>query len=292
MPRRLRRRRVAGERAQPRLGCEPVNDTDCTAFLQWALPRIDLRWPSFRQVRKQVCKPLVRRMHDLQLSGFAAYRARLEIDPTEWQIVDECCHITISRFFRDRGVFEFLRSRVLPEIASRAQQEARNACIWSAGCASGEEPHTLRTLWDIPASPTSDFRSGPGCGTSSAPSLKTGWTITPFGLILDRQHPASTRSRSAGSASGQKIAYVTDAADNPANRDAIIGLARHADLLFIEGAFTQADAALAAERAHLTTVAARRIAREAGVRRIEPFHFSPRYAGEEQCLPERGHCRV
>lgn len=35
------------------------------------------------------------------------------------------------------------------------------------------------------------------------------------------------------------------------------------------------------ERAHLTTAAAGRIARQAGVRRIEPFHFSPRYSGEE-----------
>jgi ribonuclease Z len=80
---------------------------------------------------------------------------------------------------------------------------------------------------------------------------------------------------------GQKVAYVTDAADTPANRCAIIELARDADLLFIEAAFAHADAALAAERAHLTTVAAGNIARAAGVRRIEPFHFSSRYAGEE-----------
>ena len=83
---------------------------------------------------------------------------------------------------------------------------------------------------------------------------------------------------------GQKIAYVTDTADTPANREAIIGLARNADILFIEAAFAQADGALAAERAHLTTAAAGRIAREAGVRRVEPFHFSPRYAGEEDRL--------
>ena len=80
---------------------------------------------------------------------------------------------------------------------------------------------------------------------------------------------------------GQKVVYVTDAADTPANRAAIIGLAHNADLLFIEAAFAQADTGLAAERAHLTTTAAGRIAREAGVRRIEPFHFSPRYGGEE-----------
>ena len=80
---------------------------------------------------------------------------------------------------------------------------------------------------------------------------------------------------------GQKIAYITDAADTAANRKAIIGLVQNVDLLFIEAAFAASDAALAAERAHLTTAAAGTIGRKAGVRRIEPFHFSARYAGKK-----------
>ena len=66
---------------------------------------------------------------------------------------------------------------------------------------------------------------------------------------------------------------MTDVADTPANRQAIIQLVRNADLLFIEAAFAEADVALAAERAHLTTAAAGSIAREAAVRRVEPFLF-------------------
>jgi ribonuclease Z len=85
---------------------------------------------------------------------------------------------------------------------------------------------------------------------------------------------------------GQKIACITDVADTPANRDAIITLAWNADVLFIEGAFAARDAELARQRAHLTTTAAGQIAREADVRRVEPFHFSPRYAGEERHLLE------
>lgn len=130
-----------------------VNDLDCTSFLQWALPQQDLRWAGFRKVRRQVCKRLKRRMAELQLTDFAAYRAHLESDPAEWRVFDECCHITISRFFRDRGVFESLRSRVLPDIAARARREGRAAQIWSAGCASGEEPYTLKILWDLEISP-------------------------------------------------------------------------------------------------------------------------------------------
>jgi len=126
-----------------------VSDTDCTALLQWALPQRELRWPGFRKVRHQVCKRLKRRMSELRLADFAAYRARLEADPAEWRAFDECCHITISRFFRDRGVFEVLRRRVLPHIAARAQREGRAARVWSAGCASGEEPYTLKIIWDL-----------------------------------------------------------------------------------------------------------------------------------------------
>jgi ribonuclease Z len=81
---------------------------------------------------------------------------------------------------------------------------------------------------------------------------------------------------------GQKIAYVTDVADTLANREAIAALAAGADTLFIEASFAAADADKARERAHLTTRAAGEIAQAAGAKRIEPFHFSPRYEGEEE----------
>lgn len=126
-----------------------MDDVDCVAFLQWALPRRELRWQGFRKVRRQVCKRLQRRMRDLHLPDLVAYQAHLIANPEEWKVFDECCHITISRFFRDRGVFDALRRRVLPSIAARAAQEGRGVRIWSAGCASGEEPYTIKILWDF-----------------------------------------------------------------------------------------------------------------------------------------------
>jgi len=124
-------------------------DADCVAFLQWALPRLGLRWQGFRRVHGQVCKRLKRRMKKLGLDGFTAYRQQLAADPDEWAMLDAMCHITISRFFRNRGVFEALGAFVLPEIAARAAREQREARFWSAGCASGEEPYTLKIIWDL-----------------------------------------------------------------------------------------------------------------------------------------------
>lgn len=83
---------------------------------------------------------------------------------------------------------------------------------------------------------------------------------------------------------GQKIGYITDVAHTAENERGIVELIRGADILFIEAPFAREDAHRAADRAHLTTDQAGRIAKLAGVKRIEPFHFSPRYIGEERRL--------
>ena len=117
---------------------------------------------------------------------------------------------------------------------------------------------------------------------------------------LPDDHPIAIRSRTSPSGEykvrladlrdlvtmtpGQRIAYVTDIADTPANRAAVVALSRNADVLFIEAAFAQRDEDLARERGHLTTAAAGQIARRSGARRVEPFHFSSRYPGEEERL--------
>ena len=126
-----------------------MRDDDCVDFLQWALPRLDKRWPGFRKVRGQVCKRIDRRLAELELTGgIDAYRTYLQEHPGEWNVLDGFCRITISRFYRDRGVFEALREHVLPALVAQVQERGDDTLhVWSAGCASGEEPYTLRILW-------------------------------------------------------------------------------------------------------------------------------------------------
>jgi len=83
---------------------------------------------------------------------------------------------------------------------------------------------------------------------------------------------------------GQKVVYVTDATFTAANSAAIVELAKGADLLFIEAAFTHEHEKRAAEKRHLTSRQAGLLAREAGVKRIVPFHFSPKHQEEEDVL--------
>lgn len=124
--------------------------SECIEFLQQMLPRLRLRWPGFRKVRGQVCKRVRHRLQELALADVAAYRAYLESHPAEWEVLDGMCHITISRFYRDKGVFDFLARQVLPEIARMVLESGEKTLrCWSAGCASGEEPYTLALLWQL-----------------------------------------------------------------------------------------------------------------------------------------------
>ena len=127
-----------------------MEDNDCIRFLQWLLPQFNMRWKGFRKVRRQVCKRIDRRIRELKLSGCSAYRDYLADHPMEWKLLDGMCRITISRFYRDRSVFSRIGSDLLPRIIDEMSgTQERTIRIWSAGCASGEEPYTLALLHHI-----------------------------------------------------------------------------------------------------------------------------------------------
>jgi len=83
---------------------------------------------------------------------------------------------------------------------------------------------------------------------------------------------------------GQKLAYVVDAVYHSENARRIVDLARAADTLFIESVFLDRDMERAAARFHLTARQAGTLARSAGVTRLVPMHFSPRYSDEPDVL--------
>jgi len=78
------------------------------------------------------------------------YRAHLEHTPTEWQVLDGLCRVTISRFYRDKMVFAILEQEVLPALCRTAlARGAHRLRVWSGGCGSGEEPYTVSLLWAL-----------------------------------------------------------------------------------------------------------------------------------------------
>jgi chemotaxis protein methyltransferase CheR len=126
-----------------------MKDSDCIHFLQWALPRMKMRWQGFRKVRGQVCKRIQRRIAEIGLISITDYRTYVQNNHEEWLLLNSLFRITISRFYRDRGVFDHLHRETLPRLAEMALARGDSSIVcWSIGCASGEEAYTLKIIWE------------------------------------------------------------------------------------------------------------------------------------------------
>lgn len=69
-----------------------------------------------------------------------------QTDHPEWERL--ISHLTIGEtyFFRDRAQFQALQHHVLPEIIERKGPFVQQLRIWTAGCATGEEPYSIAIL--------------------------------------------------------------------------------------------------------------------------------------------------
>lgn len=114
--------------------------------LRSLLAHLDRPWAGFRKVRKGIKKRLHRHMRRLGCENMGEYLALLELQPEQRAVCEGCLAVTISRFFRDRRLWEAMQERLLPELIRRFGDGLR---IWSAGCAGGEEPYSLAMIWHL-----------------------------------------------------------------------------------------------------------------------------------------------
>ncbi len=83
-----------------------------------------------------------RRMAVHRLEKLEDYLRYVEANPPELEVLYRDILIGVTNFFRDRGVFEEIKTTVLPRIFDRRSRE-QPVRIWSAACASGEEAYSL-----------------------------------------------------------------------------------------------------------------------------------------------------
>ncbi|HAA03143.1 MAG TPA: hypothetical protein DCE18_07210 [Syntrophobacteraceae bacterium] len=108
-----------------------------------------LSWPGYRKVRKAVKKRLARHMLDCGCRKVGDYLLLLQEDPEATKKTRNLLTVSISRFFRDRRLWEVMGDCLIPkllrEVDGNCQRPLR---VWSAGCSCGEEVYSLRILWD------------------------------------------------------------------------------------------------------------------------------------------------
>ena len=92
--------------------------------------------------RQMVYRRLVRRVQDMNFSGFDEYCDYVESgDAAELERFVNAVTTNLTAFFREDHHFDFLAQTVLPEILRNKKE--RRLRIWSAGCSTGEEPYSI-----------------------------------------------------------------------------------------------------------------------------------------------------
>jgi len=81
----------------------------------------------------------------MRMNGVQTYRDYLVLlrnNPTENEALKRGLTINVTKFWRDAPVFDAIRRDLIPELRRRK----KTIRIWSAGCATGEEPYTLAII--------------------------------------------------------------------------------------------------------------------------------------------------
>ncbi len=93
-----------------------------------------------------ILRRIARRMavtHNGSLRDYAKY---LEEHPEEVAEVVMSFLIKVTEFFRDAQAFDYLKKNILTRLIERARGTDKTLRLWSAGCATGEEPYSLAML--------------------------------------------------------------------------------------------------------------------------------------------------
>ena len=106
---------------------------------------LNLSWKGYRKVRKGVKRRISRHMQEVGFRRLDEFLSAMENDQGMKKQVENSMTVSISRFFRDREVWNTLENHVLPLIHDGSPEKVN---VWSAGCACGEEAYSFKILWE------------------------------------------------------------------------------------------------------------------------------------------------
>lgn len=120
---------------------EPQDD-GFTALLDKISRERGFRCASYKTTclrRRVAVRMRARGVHD-----YPGYARVLDADAGEYELLLDALTINVTKLFRNPEVYEAIAREVIPVLWDGPQPRIR---VWSAGCASGEEPYSLAALF-------------------------------------------------------------------------------------------------------------------------------------------------
>jgi two-component system, chemotaxis family, CheB/CheR fusion protein len=92
--------------------------------------------------RPSLMRRITRRMEAVKIEGVERYIDYLEVHPEEFTQLFNYLLINVTAFFRDQPAWDYLNETILPKLIEAKPPDAEIR-VWSAGCASGQEPYSI-----------------------------------------------------------------------------------------------------------------------------------------------------
>jgi chemotaxis methyl-accepting protein methylase len=124
---------------------EYLKDPEFLSLLAYIRQQKGIDLSSYR--KSFVLRRLRVRMSNLKIERYADYEGYIRKTPEEFGFLLNTLGVNVTEFFRDIEVFQAMRSLVIPDILKRkAEMNNRVLRVWSAACATGEEPYSLAIM--------------------------------------------------------------------------------------------------------------------------------------------------
>lgn len=120
-----------------------TQETDLTKVIALLRSRTSVDFTYYKT--STVVRRIERRMGIVQAATVKEYLDYLVDHPEELDSLYKDLLIGVTRFFRDKEEFEFLKNRIVPGIFENNKKE-KTIRVWVVGCASGEEAFTIAIL--------------------------------------------------------------------------------------------------------------------------------------------------
>jgi len=104
------------------------------------------RGVDFRGYAKtSLARRVKRRMDAQKISYYTEYMDFLDQNPDEYAPLFDDLTVTVTRFFRNSSAFEAFKQAIQTIMATKEDKQLN---VWSAGCATGQEPFSIAILLD------------------------------------------------------------------------------------------------------------------------------------------------
>jgi two-component system, chemotaxis family, CheB/CheR fusion protein len=122
-----------------------MTDTDPAfeSLLEFLRDARGFDYTSYR--RPSLMRRFDKRLQAVGSINYDEYKDYLETHPEEYSELFNTILINVTGFFRDKEAWDLLAEEVIPTVLDAAG-EKRPLRVWSAGCATGEEPYTVAML--------------------------------------------------------------------------------------------------------------------------------------------------